>query len=145
MYLMPPRQKFEMLRRDGGINDGGEIEFRLRIGPFWMRWQARHTGYEKNRLFVDEQVKGPFRRWVHQHEFQADGANTKLTDTVDFNLPGGAVADAAAGWIVRLALTRMFEYRHRVTNRITERMFRELTRTEPRRPLPDPPPHSQTL
>ena len=142
--LLPPRRTIEILRREGGLAGNGEIEFRIRVFPFWVRWLARHTAYEKNRFFVDEQVKGPFRRWVHRHEFQAEGGGTRLADQLDYSLPGGALAEMAAGWAVRLALRKMFAFRHRVTKRIAERMAIELTRRGPLRTPPDPTPHSQT-
>jgi ligand-binding SRPBCC domain-containing protein len=126
--LMPPGRKFQILRREGGIQDGGEIEFRLRLGPFWVRWHARHSGYQKNVVFVDEQVRGPFRRWIHRHEFHAEGRNTRLTDSIDFSLPGGALVDFALGWAARLVLGRIFDFRHRVTRRVAERMAREIAR-----------------
>ena len=122
--LMPPGRKFQILRREGGIQDGGEIEFRLRFGPFWIRWHARHSGYQKNVVFVDEQVRGPFRRWIHRHEFHAQGGSTRLTDSIDFSLPGGALADFTLGWAARLVLGQIFDFRHRVTKRIAERMAR---------------------
>jgi ligand-binding SRPBCC domain-containing protein len=142
--LLPPRRRIEILRREGGIDDGGEIEFRVRLGLLWFRWLARHTAFESSRYFVDEQIKGPFRRWVHRHEFQAEGEKTLLKDTVEFSMPGGAAMDLLAGWAVRISLSRMFDFRHRVTRRIAERMALELTRTAPLRTPPDPPPHSQT-
>jgi ligand-binding SRPBCC domain-containing protein len=142
--LLPPRRAIEILRREGGLADHGEIEFRIRVFLFWVRWLARHTAYEKNRFFVDEQVKGPFRRWVHRHEFQAEGGGTRLADSVDYNLPGGAAVEIAAGWAVRLGLKRMFAFRHRVTKRIAERMALEATRMKPPRTPPDPTPRSQT-
>ena len=45
----------------------------LQVG--WSRWVALHTAYEKNRLFVDEQIDGPFARWIHRHEFEAAEAS----------------------------------------------------------------------
>jgi ligand-binding SRPBCC domain-containing protein len=142
--LLPPRRKVEILRREGGIGDGGELEFRVRLGPFWFRWLARHTAYEKDRCFVDEQIKGPFRRWVHRHEFQAENGKTLLTDTVEYNLPGGAVMDFLGAWAVRLSLARMFDFRYRVIRRIAERTAAGITRTAAPRTPPDPPRHSQT-
>ena len=125
--LTPPRQKMEVLRREGGIRPGGEVEFRLRLGPVWLKWHARHTGYEQNRLFTDEQVSGPFRKWVHRHCFVAANGGTQLTDEIECSLPGGSLADLLFGWLVTLQLARLFAFRHRVTKRIAERMHRRQT------------------
>ncbi len=99
-----------------GVQAGVRVE--IRVGP--IRWLALHTAYEKNRLFVDEQVSGPFAKWVHRHEFEAVGNQTRLTDRVEFALPGGPIVNALLGWAAKLALTDMFRHLHEVTCRICE-------------------------
>src|SRR5258707_1121620 len=66
------RQK--RLDRRAGIEPGSRLE--LRIGIF--SWIALHTVYEKNRLFVDQQIRGPFANWIHRHEFESTGNGTRL-------------------------------------------------------------------
>ena len=100
----------------GGIRVGARVE--LRVGG--IRWIALHTAYEKNRLFVDEQIEGPFRKWVHRHEFEAVGRQTRLTDRVEYELPGGSPVNTLFGWTVTLGLRSMFAHRHHVTRRICE-------------------------
>jgi len=126
--LTPPRQRIEIIRRQGGIQPGGEVEFRVRMGWFWLRWHARHAAYEKNRLFTDEQLRGPFRKWIHRHRFEDRGGATELIDEVECSLPGGGLSDALFGWLVRIGLGKLFSFRHRVTKRITERIHRQAGR-----------------
>ena len=64
--LSPPFPPLRVLRNSGGIQAGARVELRI---AWVVRWSALHTAYEKNRLFVDEQVRGPFASWVHRHEF----------------------------------------------------------------------------
>lgn len=118
--LTPPGQHLRVVSRKGGIEEGAVVDFRIRVGPVPVRWLARHTTYEKYRLFTDEQVKGPFRRWVHQHRFSEEHGGTRLTDSIELNLPGGAVAEALAGWIVKQQLEQLFRYRHKVTRDAVE-------------------------
>ena len=104
-----------MIARTGeGIEAGSRVE--LRIGLF--RWVAQHTKYEKNRLFVDEQIQGPFAKWIHRHEFEAAGSETRLTDRIDYELPGGSLVNLLFGWTVNLGLRNMFAHRHRVTREL---------------------------
>jgi len=65
----------------------------------------------------DEQLRGPFRRWHHNHiiEPHADGA--VLIDDVDFEPPFALIS----GWIVKRRLRKLFDYRHRVTREWCER------------------------
>ena len=115
--LTPPGQRVEVVSRKGGIETGARVELRIHVGLFSMRWLALHVDYEKNRLFVDDQIRGPFRRWVHRHQFTVEGGGTRLTDSVEFALPGGRIADLLLGPFVQIRLNKMFEYRHDVTRR----------------------------
>jgi len=75
-----------------------------------VTWHARHLGvpfrmtsaitaYEHPTRFVDEQLRGPFRRWWHEHTFIAqEHARTLMIDVVDYDAPlgpVGAVVDRA--------------------------------------------------
>ena len=115
--LTPAFPAVRMIGRTGGIQTGARVE--LRVGFF--RWVALHTAYERNRLFVDEQIRGPFAKWVHQHEFEADGAKTRLTDRITYELPGGSLINRLFGWTVTLGLRKMFSHRHRVTKEVCEK------------------------
>ena len=77
----------------GGIGTGARVE--LRVGL--IRWVALHTAYEKDRLFVDEQIHGPFAKWVHRHEFESAGGKTRLTDRIEYDLPGGSLVNMLLG------------------------------------------------
>lgn len=104
-----------MIARTGeGIEAGSRVE--LRVGLF--RWIAQHMKYQKNRLFVDEQIQGPFAKRIHRHEFEAAGSKTPLTDRIDYELPGGSLVNLLFGWTVNLELRNMFAHRHRVTREL---------------------------
>jgi len=116
--LTPAFPPVRVVARTDGIGVGSRVE--LRIGAV-IRWIALHTEYQKDRLFVDEQIEGPFAHWVHRHEFEPDGpGRTRLTDRVEFRLPGGTLVNSLLGWTVSLGLGRMFAHRHRITRRICE-------------------------
>jgi ligand-binding SRPBCC domain-containing protein len=116
--LSPPFPRVWVISRTGaGIQPG--VRLALRIGVF--TWVALHIAYEKNRLFVDEQISGPFAKWVHRHEFESVGTGTRLTDRIEYLLPGGSLVNALFGWIVKLGLVNMFSHRHRVTREVCGR------------------------
>ncbi|MBD2516597.1 cyclase [Nostoc sp. FACHB-973] len=119
--LTPPWQPLQVVRRDGGLDVGAITEFRLFLGPLPLTWLARHTEYEKYRLFTDEQISGPFESWVHRHEFEPQDADkTRLTDAISFSMPGGGTVEFISGWLVQAQLEAMFRYRHYVTKRECE-------------------------
>ncbi len=118
--LMPPDSKVELVSREGGLETGARVEFRIPVGPFKIRWVAVHIAYEENRLFIDKQQEGPFAAWVHTHQFLEENGGTRLTDSIELALPGGPIIEALTGWYVKHKLRIMFEYRHGVTRRICE-------------------------
>jgi ligand-binding SRPBCC domain-containing protein len=114
--LSPSFPRTRIISKTGGIEPGARVE--LRIGP--LPWTALHTEYETNRLFVDEQIRGPFLRWVHRHEFEDLGGATRLTDRVVYRLRGGGIVEALFGWTVELGLEQLFRARHAATKRFCE-------------------------
>ncbi|WP_071189401.1 SRPBCC family protein [Trichormus sp. NMC-1] len=118
--LTPPWQPIQVIRREGGLNEGAITEFRLFLGLLPLTWLARHTEYEQYKLFTDEQISGPFESWVHRHEFELEHGNTRLTDNIAFSMPGGDGVEFVSGWLVQVQLEAMFRYRHYVTKRECE-------------------------
>ena len=123
--LTPPWQPVQVVRREGGLGVGAETEFRLFVGPLPLRWLARHIACEPERLFVDEQVEGPFDSWQHRHEFTPEGQHTRLTDAIACSLPAGWVLDNVLGWAIEAQLAQLFRYRHEVTQRQCETTQRQ--------------------
>lgn len=114
--LTPAFPPVKVISRTGGIREGARVV--LRVGPF--PWTALHTVYEKDRLFVDQQISGPFAKWIHRHEFQDRGTKTLLTDRLEYELPGGAVMNALFAWTLWPGFYQMFSYRHGVTRKFCE-------------------------
>ncbi len=117
MRLIPPWESVTILRSDNSLQPGSEVELKTKLGPLSIRWLARHELYHPPRLFSDIQVSGPFAYWHHAHRFEtgADPESSRMCDTVDYRLPGGAIgAVLGAGKALR-TLDAMFAYRHRTT------------------------------
>jgi ligand-binding SRPBCC domain-containing protein len=115
--LTPPFPPVRIISKSApGLVIGTRIE--LQVGFF--HWVAIHTAYQQNVLFIDEQAQGPFARWIHRHEFEdLGGTRSRLTDRIDFTLPGGSAINFCFGWMVLLGLGRVFKYRHQVTRALT--------------------------
>lgn len=113
--LTPPWEKVVVTDQSGGIQDGGTVVLRSKVGPTWMTWAMEHFGYTAGRLFCDRQVNGPFKAWTHYHRFEATGENScKLTDEIHYEMPLGVLGGLAADF-VKGKLDRLFAYRHAIT------------------------------
>lgn len=118
--LTPPWQPVKIIARQGGLNIGATSEFMLVFGFINIPWLARHTEYQQYKLFTDEQINGPMDSWIHRHHFDNKGLETKLTDIIEYNIPGGWLSNFCLGWWVNSRLQEMFRYRHEVTKKYCE-------------------------
>lgn len=91
---------------------GTMIRYRLRLMGVPFEWLTRIALWDPPREFVDEQVKGPYRKWVHQHLFVETSSGTRIHDAVTYELPLYPLGELAAP-IVALQVRRIFAYRAR--------------------------------
>jgi ligand-binding SRPBCC domain-containing protein len=91
---------------------GTLIEYRLRLHGLPLRWLTRIEAWEPGVRFVDVQLRGPYARWHHTHEFESRGAETLMRDRVRYALPLGPLGRAAHAVLVRRDLERIFAFRH---------------------------------
>jgi ligand-binding SRPBCC domain-containing protein len=107
--ITPPWLDFEILGPgDTQMHTGLLIDYRMRIHGIPVRWQSEITLWDPPRRFVDEQRRGPYRLWIHEHTFEAEGNSTLVRDRVQYAVPGG--------WLVQRLFVgrdvgRIFAYR----------------------------------
>jgi ligand-binding SRPBCC domain-containing protein len=80
----------------GVMKHGDTVTWRARHFGITFRMTSAITEYQYPLRFVDEQQRGPFRRWWHEHTFtaMANGA-TRMTDVVEFRSPLGLLGTMA--------------------------------------------------
>lgn len=93
---------------------GMEIRYRISLGPLPMAWRSRIDACEPPHCFVDTQLSGPYRTWVHEHVFERDGEGTKMTDRVWYSPPFGPLGRLANRLFIAPMLRRIFGYRRSV-------------------------------
>src|SRR5689334_151639 len=112
--ITPKALRFHILTpRPIEMKRGTMIDYRLRLHGLPIRWRSEITAYEPPRMFVDEQRRGPYKLWRHQHLFasttDADGrAATEVRDTVSYIPRGGSLVHK---WLVRPELEKIFRFR----------------------------------
>ena len=107
--ITPPWLKFRILT-PGEIPMCARaiIDYQLRIHGLPVCWRTEITGWNPPFGFVDEQHRGPYRRWCHRHTFEAKDGGTLCHDRVEYAMPGGALVN----WLfVCRDVEKIFGYR----------------------------------
>lgn len=91
------------------MKSGTLIDYRLRLYGIPLYWQSEISVWEPPDCFVDRQVRGPYRLWIHKHTFGELNGGTLVGDTVEYAAPGGILAQKL---FLARDLKRIFAYRH---------------------------------
>jgi ligand-binding SRPBCC domain-containing protein len=109
--LTPPWLRFEIVTPSPIVmHSGALIDYRLRLHSIPMHWQSEITSWEPPHRFVDEQRRGPYRTWVHEHTFTESIGGCEVRDDVRYAAPGGWLVDRL---FVRHDVRQIFKYRTR--------------------------------
>ena len=107
--LTPPWLGFQILTpRPIAMGKGTLIDYRIRIHGVPMTWRTEITAWEPGVRFIDSQLRGPYRTWIHEHTFEDKDGGTLCRDQVDYEVPGGAFVNR---WFVEPNVRRIFEFR----------------------------------
>ena len=107
--ITPPWLHFRILTpMPVAMQAGTRIDYKLQVRGIPMRWRTLIRVWEPPVRFVDEQLRGPYRRWVHEHRFEEVADGTRILDRVEYAVWGGALMERL---FVRGDVKRIFDYR----------------------------------
>ena len=81
---------------------------------------SRITALERPHRFVDEQVRGPFQRFHHEHLFETDGDRTLMIDRINFDAPLGPVGRFVERALLGSYLVKLIRERNDYLKRTAE-------------------------
>ncbi len=82
-------------RTTGLIELGETVTWRARHFGLYLTLTSRITAMDPPHSFVDEQVKGPFASFSHQHLFEEVYGGTHLQDVFEYRSPLGCLGRLA--------------------------------------------------
>ena len=107
--LTPPWLRFRIVTPPPiEMRIGTLIDYRLRLHGVPISWRSEITAWDPPCRFVDEQRRGPFRHWTHEHLLEERDGGTVVRDRVTYEPLAGRLADRL---FVRRDLDRIFAFR----------------------------------
>ena len=107
--ITPPWLNFRIVTpKPIHMRPGTLIDYALRVRGLPLRWRTLIKEWEPPIRFVDEQVRGPYRLWIHEHTFERHSGGTLAQDHVRYAV--------SFDWLVhrpfvRPDIERIFHYR----------------------------------
>lgn len=116
--ITPPELNFRILPpHPERIAAGTFIDYRLRLFGWSFAWRTEISVWNPPHRFVDRQIDGPYRLWVHTHRFRQTHGGTLIEDEVCYELPLRPLGELAHP-LVRLQLDRIFRFREKAIREI---------------------------
>jgi uncharacterized protein (TIGR01777 family) len=110
--ITPPWLEFRVVGKSTpDIQEGTEIDYRLKLKGIPFGWKTLIKDWNPPEMFSDTQLKGPYNKWYHIHEFRECRGGVLMTDRVTFRLPLGLLGSAFGGGMVRKDVNMIFSYR----------------------------------
>ncbi len=76
-----------------------------------MQWTTEITQVNAPYFFIDEQRRGPYKMWHHQHHFEEKDGGVLMTDIIHYWPPFGFLGNIANSILIKKQLKGIFDYR----------------------------------
>ena len=114
VHLTPPSLKLRLLTPHAGpLAAGAVLDLRITWLGLPLSWRAYIREYDPPYRFVDVQVRGPWARWEHRHQFLEEGGGTWVEDRVTYRLPLGPLGRGLHRALVHRQLGALWAFRQR--------------------------------
>ena len=90
---------------------GTLIDYRITLMGVPFFWRTLISDWQPPHRFVDQQLKGPYVFWHHEHTFVQRDGYVLMTDKVHYLSPGGIFEPLVDSLFVRGQLNKMWKFR----------------------------------
>ena len=118
--ITPKEMGFDVLTEGvENMYEGLMIEYKVRpLLNIPLRWITEITHVKYQQYFVDEQRKGPYKIWHHEHHFKEVQGGVEMTDIVSYELPFGILGKMVHPLLVKKKLDQIFAYRFKIVDEL---------------------------
>lgn len=117
--ITPPWLGFRIISGAGReIHEGMMIKYS--VSPLFgipLTWVTEITEVEEPGRFVDEQRRGPYSLWRHEHIFKEKDGATEVKDVISYALPLGPLGRIVHAFDTKKRLGRIFDFRQNYVER----------------------------
>ncbi|MEQ9219309.1 MAG: SRPBCC family protein [Cyclobacteriaceae bacterium] len=104
----------------GLINIHESVTWRAKHFGMYQKLSTKITEFDRPKFFVDEMVKGAFKRFRHEHHFMAIHGCTLMTDIFDYQSPFGMLGKLVDMLILKRYITKLLEKRNKTIKEFAE-------------------------
>lgn len=110
--VTPPQLSFSFLSPlPMKMHVGRLIDYRIKLMGIPFYWRTLISDWEPPYRFVDQQIRGPYVLWHHEHTFEDKGDYVLMIDTVHYLSPGWFLEPLIDKLLVRPQLENVWAYR----------------------------------
>jgi ligand-binding SRPBCC domain-containing protein len=124
-FFATPKNLNEVTPKDMVFKILGDIPEKMYQGMFirykitpmlniQLDWCTEITHIQEGQFFVDEQRKGPYNIWHHEHHFKSVEGGVLMTDILHYDVGMGIFGWIAGKLFVDNKVKQIFEYRKEI-------------------------------
>lgn len=103
------------------INKGETVTWKGKHFGINLKHQSIITEMDFPTYFVDEQLKGHFKSFKHQHIFQKKENQTIMTDILEYETPFGFIGKIFNRLLLKNHLTKFIQNRNKIIKKLAEK------------------------
>ena len=93
------------------LKAGSLIDYKLRVRGIPISWRTEILEWDPPHRFVDHQLRGPYRQWLHTHTFEPYNGGTTIRDHVEYAVPGWFLEPIVHALFVGPDVRKIFAFR----------------------------------
>ncbi len=83
------------------------------VPGFRLNWVTEITHVNPKKFFIDEQRRGPYSIWHHEHHFREVEGGVEMHDILSYQVPFGFIGSLADLVFVKNKVKQIFNYREK--------------------------------